>query len=344
MTEKKEYIKLLTDLKSKIRQAQYKAYRAVNTELISLYWDIGESIVAKQEELGWGQKIIQKLSEDLQKEFPKNSGFSERNLKYMRQFYLEYKDSPKMQPLVAQIPWSHNLIILDKTKNDYEKEYYCRMVLKYGWSKRILVHQIETKSFERFLADTKSHNFDTTLPVEVLERVEPVIKDNYMLDFLEISDSIKERALEGKLLENIRRFLLELGTGFSFIGHQYKIVLEENEYFIDLLFYHRYLKCLIAIDLKIGKFIPEYAGKMNFYLNLLDDKVKLPDENPSIGLILCKEKDNIVVEYALRNITKPMGVAKYYLTRELPADLVKQLPAPEVIEAKLKELGKENER
>ncbi len=344
MTEKKEYIKLLTDLKSKIRQAQYKAYRAVNTELISLYWDIGESIVAKHEELGWGQKIIQKLSEDLQKEFPKNSGFSERNLKYMRQFYLEYKDSPKMQPLVAQIPWSHNLIILDKTKNDYEKEYYCRMVLKYGWSKRILVHQIETKSFERFLADTKSHNFDTTLPVEVLERVEPVVKDNYMLDFLEISDSIKERALEGKLLENIRRFLLELGTGFSFIGHQYKIVLEENEYFIDLLFYHRYLKCLIAIDLKIGKFIPEYAGKMNFYLNLLDDKVKLPDENPSIGLILCKEKDNIVVEYALRNITKPMGVAKYYLTRELPADLVKQLPAPEVIEAKLKELGEENER
>ena len=341
MTENKDYIKFLTDLKSKIRQAQYKAYRAVNTELITLYWDIGESIVAKQEELGWGQKIIQKLSEDLQKEFPKNSGFSERNLKYMRQFYLEYKDRPKMQPLVAQIPWSHNIIILDKTKNDYEKEYYCRMVLKYGWSKRILVHQIETKSFERFLADTKSHNFDTTLPVEMQERVEPVVKDNYMLDFLEISESIKERALEGKLLENIRRFLLELGTGFSFIGHQYKIVLEENEYFIDLLFYHRYLKCLIAIDLKIGKFIPEYAGKMNFYLNLLDDKVKLPDENPSIGLILCKEKDNIVVEYALRNITKPMGVAKYYLTRELPADLVNQLPAPEVIETKLKELEEE---
>ena len=341
MTENKDYIKFLTDLKSKIRQAQYKAYRAVNTELITLYWDIGQSIVDKQEKLGWGQKIIQKLSEDLQKEFPKNSGFSERNLKYMRQFYLEYKDSPKMQPLVAQIPWSHNIIILDKTKNDYEKEYYCRMVLKYGWSKRILVHQIETKSFERFLADTKSHNFDKTLPVEMQERVEPVVKDNYMLDFLEISESIKERALEGKLLENIRRFLLELGTGFSFIGHQYKIVLGENEYFIDLLFYHRYLKCLIAIDLKIGKFIPEYAGKMNFYLNLLDDKVKLPDENPSIGLILCKEKDNIVVEYALRNITKPMGVAKYYLTRELPADLVNQLPAPEVIEAKLKELEEE---
>ncbi len=344
MTENKDYIKFLTDLKSKIRQAQYKAYRAVNTELITLYWEIGESIVDKQEKLGWGQKIIQKLSEDLQKEFPKNSGFSERNLKYMRQFYLEYKDNPKMQPLVAQIPWSHNLIILDKTKNDYEKEYYCRMVLKYGWSKRILGHQIETKSFERFLADTKSHNFDKTLPVEMQERVEPVIKDNYMLDFLEISASIKERALESKLLENIRSFLLELGTGFSFIGHQYKVVLGENEYFIDLLFYHRYLKCLIAIDLKIGKFIPEYAGKMNFYLNLLDDKVKLQDENPSIGLILCKEKDNIIVEYALRNITKPMGVAKYYLTRDLPAELVKQLPAPSVIENKLKELEEEEEK
>jgi len=338
MTENKDYIKFLTDLKSKIRQAQYKAYRVINKELITLYWEIGQSIVAKQEELGWGQKIIQKLSEDLQKEFPKNSGFSERNLKYMRQFYLEYKGKPKMQPLVAQIPWSHNLIILDKTKNDYEKEYYCRMVLNYGWSKRILVHQIETKSFERFLSEKKSHNFDDTLPITMIKEVEPVIKDNYMLDFLDISESIKERELERKLLENIRSFLLELGTGFSFIGNQYKIVLGENEYFIDLLFYHRYLKCLIALDLKIGKFIPEYAGKMNFYLNLLDDKVKLPDEHPSIGLILCKEKDNIVVEYALRNITKPMGVAKYYLTRELPADLVKQLPAPEVIEKKLKEL------
>jgi hypothetical protein len=177
----------------------------------------------------------------------------------------------------------------------------------------------------------------------MLERLEPAIKDNYMLDFLGISDRIKERALESKLLENIKCFLLELGTGFSFIGHQYKIVLGENEYFIDLLFYHRYLKCLIAIDLKIGKFIPEFAGKMNFYLNLLDDKVKLPDENPSIGLILCKEKDNLIAEYALRNITKPMSVAKYYLTRELPAELLEQLPAPEVIETKLKEL-EENEK
>ncbi len=250
MTEKKEYIKLLTDLKSKIRQAQYNAYRAVNTELITLYWDIGESIVAKQEELGWGQKIIQKLSEDLQKEFPKNSGFSYANIDRMRKFFLTYKDNPKLAQLVREIPWGQNIVIIEKLNDDYQREYYLRMTVRSAWSRNILVHQI----------------------------------------------------------------------------------------------YHRYLKCLIAIDLKIGKFIPEYAGKMNFYLNLLDDKVKLPDENPSIGLILCKEKDNIVVEYALRNITKPMGVAKYYLTRELPADLVKQLPAPEVIEAKLKELEEENEK
>jgi predicted nuclease of restriction endonuclease-like (RecB) superfamily len=329
----------LNDLKNKIKQARYQAYRTVNKELISLYWDIGKSIVEKQEKLGWGQKIIQQLAEDIQKEFPLNSGFSERNLKYMRKFYLEYKDKPKVQPLVAQIPWSHNLIILDKTKNDYEKEYYGRMILKYSWSKRILAHQIESKSFERFLTDKKSHNFDKTLPVKMLKKVKSTMKDSYLLDFLEISEDIKEKELERKILENIKSFLLELGIGFTFIGNQYKIVLGENEYFIDLLFYHRHLRCLIAIDLKIGKFIPEYAGKMNFYLNLLDDKAKLQDENPSIGLILCKEKDNIVVEYALRNIKKPVGIAKYYLTRKLPAKLLKQLPSPAVIEDKLRELG-----
>jgi len=339
MIEKREYFKFLNDLKNKIKQSQYQAYRTVNKELISLCWNIGKSIVEKQEKLGWGQKIIQQLAEDLQKEFSKNSGFSERNLKYMRKFYLEYEDKPKVQPLVAQIPWSHNLIILDKTKNDYEKEYYCRMILKYSWSKRILAHQIESKSFERFLTDKKSHNFDKTLPVKMLKKVKSTMKDSYLLDFLEISEDIKEKELERKLLENIKSFLLELGIGFTFIGNQYKIVLGENEYFIDLLFYHRHLKCLIAIDLKIGKFIPEYAGKMNFYLNLLDDKAKLQDENPFIGLILCKEKDNIVVEYALRNIKKPVGIAKYYLTRKLPAKLLKQLPSPAVIEDKLRELG-----
>ncbi|NMX21929.1 DUF1016 domain-containing protein [ANME-1 cluster archaeon GoMg4] len=344
MTENKDYIKFVDDLKSKIRQAQYKAYRAVNTELITLYWDIGQSIVAKQEELGWGQKIIQKLSDDLQKEFPKNSGFSYANLDRMRKFYLTYNDNPKLAQLVREIPWGQNIVILEKLSDEYQREYYLRMTVRNAWSRNVLVHQMETKSFERFLAEKKSHNFDTTLPITMIKEVEPVIKDSYMLDFLDISESIKERELERKLLENIKSFLLELGTGFSFIGHQYKIVLKENEYFIDLLFYHRYLKCLIALDLKIGKFIPEYAGKMNFYLNLLDDMVKLPDENPSIGLILCKEKDNIIVEYALRNIEKPMGVAKYYLTRKLPAELLKQLPAPEVIETKLKELEEENEK
>ncbi len=338
MAKDKEYIKFLNDLKNKIRQSQYQAYRAVNKELITLYRDIGKSIADKQERLGWGQKIIPQLSDDLQKEFPQNSGFSERNLKYMRKFYLEYRDKPKVQPLVAQIPWSHNLIILDKIKNDYEKEYYCIMIVKYGWSKRILVHQIETKSFERFLTDKKSHNFDKTLSVDMLEKMEPIIKDNYLLDFLEISGDIKETKFEKKILENIKNFLLELGVGFTFVGSQYKIVLDENEYFIDLLFYHRHLKCLIAVDLKISKFIPEYAGKMNFYLNFLDDKVKLQDENPSIGIILCKEKDNIVVEYALRTIKKPVGVAEYYLTRELPDKLLKELPSPSTIEIKLKEL------
>ncbi|GAI37180.1 unnamed protein product, partial [marine sediment metagenome] len=224
-------------------------------------------------------------------------------------------------------------------KDNYQREYYLRMTIRSSWSRNILIHQIESKSFERFLTDKKSHNFDKTLPVKMLKKVKSTMKDSYLLDFLEISEDIKEKELERKLLENIKSFLLELGIGFTFIGNQYKIVLGENEYFIDLLFYHRHLRCLIAIDLKIGKFIPEYAGKMNFYLNLLDDKAKLQDENPSIGLILCKEKDNIVVEYALRNIKKPVGVAKYYLTRKLPARLLKQLPSPSVIEDKLRELG-----
>lgn len=338
MTELSEYTAFLNELKVKIRQAQYRAYRAVNNELIGLYWDIGKSVVDKQEEQGWGSKIIQQLSHDLQTEFPKNSGFSYANLDRMRKFYRTYKDNPKLAQLVREIPWGQNIVILEKLRDDYPREYYLRMTARNAWSRNVLVHQIETRSFERFLAEAKSHNFEETLPVTMLQDVEPIIKDSYMLDFLDIAASIKERELERKLLEHIKSFLLELGKGFSFIGHQYKLALGENDYFIDLLFYHRYLKCLIALDLKIGKFIPEYAGKMNFYLNLLDDTVKLPDENPSIGLILCKEKDNIVVEYALRNIEKPMGVAKYYLTRRLPAELVKQLPAPSVIEKKLKEL------
>ena len=338
MQKNNEYIKFLNNLKSKIKHAQYKAYRTVNKQLIKLYWDIGKSIVEKQKKLGWGQKVIQRLSEDLQKEFPQNRGFSAQNLWYMRKLYSTYENKPKLQPLVGEIPWSHNLIILDKTKNDYEKEYYCRMVSKNGWSKRILTHQIETKSFERFLTENKTHNFDKTLPIQIRKKVKPIIKDTYLLDFLEISDDLKERELESKLLDNIKNFLLELGIGFTFIGNQYKVILGKKEYFIDLLFYHRHLKCLVAIDLKVAKFIPEYAGKMNFYLNLLDDKVKLPDENPSIGMILCKEKDNIVVEYALRNIRNPVGVAKYYLTKDLPAKLLKQLPDPSMIKNKLKEL------
>jgi predicted nuclease of restriction endonuclease-like (RecB) superfamily len=343
MAKNKEYIKFLNDLKSKIKQAQYQAYRIVNKELINLYWDIGKSIVEKQEKLGWGQKIIQQLAEDLQKEFHHNSGFSYANLDRMRKFYLTYKDNPKLAQLVREIPWGQNIAILEKLKDDYQREYYLRMTIRNSWSRNILINQIESKSFERFLTDKKSHNFDKTLPVKMLDAVEPVIKDTYILDFLEISEDIKEKELERKLLEKIKSFLLELGVGFTFIGNQYKIVVGENEYFIDLLFYHRHLRCLVAIDLKIGKFIPEYAGKMNFYLNLLDDKVKLQDENPSIGLILCKEKDNIVVEYALRNIKKPVGVAKYYLTRKLPAKLLKQLPPPKVIENKLKELEEEKE-
>ncbi len=336
----KDYFKLLGELKSKIRQAYNKTYRTVNKELINLYWSIGKSIVDKKEKLGWGQKIILQLSEGLQKEFPQNSGFSYANLDRMRKFYITYNKNLKLAQLVREIPWGHNIAIVEKLKDDYEREYYIRMDIRNYWSRNVLIHQMETKSFERFLLDNKSHNFNKTLPVKISNGIKSIIKDTYILDFLEISEDVKEKELEKSILEDIKAFLLELGNGFTFIGNQYKIVLEENEYFIDLLFYHRNLKCLIAIDLKTGKFIPEYAGKMNFYLNLLDDKVKLKNENPSIGIILCKEKDNIVVEYALRNIKKPVGVSKYYLTKKLPTNLSKQLPSVSIIAKKLKSLKK----
>jgi len=233
MIEKKEYFRFLDDLKNKIKQARYQAYGKVNKELISLYWDLGKSIVEKQEKLGWGQKIIQQLAEDLQKEFPQNSGFSYANLDRMRKFHLTYKDNPKLAQLVREIPWGQNITILEKLKDNYRREYYLRMTIRSSWSRNILIHQIESKSFERFLTDNKSHNFDKTLPVKMLKKVKSTMKDSYLLDFLEISEDIKEKELERKLLENIKSFLLELGIGFTFIGNQYKIVLGENEYFID---------------------------------------------------------------------------------------------------------------
>lgn len=263
-------------------------------------------------------------------------GFSESNLWRMKSFYLHYHDKEKLALLVREIGWSHNLIVLEKCHDDLEREFYIKMTKKYGWTKNVLIHQVEGQSYQRFLLN--QNNFDKTLEEKYKHQAKLAVKDSYSFDFLEMAEDYKERDLELGLVNNIRSFLMEMGGDYSFIGHQHRIELEGDEFFIDLLLYHRRLKCLLAIELKTTAFKPEYAGKMQFYLSVLDDKMKLEDENPSIGIIICKSKNKTVVEYALKTATKPMGVADYSLSKTVPRDLKGLLPSPEEIARSLKEL------
>lgn len=323
------YKSFLEEIKEKIYQSQYKALKAVNTELITLYWELGKSIIEKQKQYGWGKSVVESLAKDLQKEFPGSKGYSSRNLWYMRNFFSHYYENIKLQPMVAEIGWSHNIIILEKCKDDLEREFYIKMVKKYGWTKNVLIHQVEGKSYERFLLNQT--NFDKSLEEKYKHQAKLGVKDSYSFDFLEMAEDYKERDLELSLVKNIRRFLMEMGGDYSFIGNQYRLELDGSEFFIDLLLYHRRLKSLIAIELKTTEFKPEYAGKMQFYLSVLDDKVKIEGENPSIGIIICKSKNRTVVEYALNTATKPMGIADYSLSEKLPEELKKLLPSPEDI-------------
>lgn len=321
----KEYIKFLNEIKSRIVSARIQAIRSVSKELIKLYWDIGKGIVERQQKYKWGDNIVEALARDLKEEFPQTHGFSERNLWNMRRFYEEYKNKPFLQQAVAEIPWGHNLLIMEKVTGDRERRYYIKCSRDFGWSRNVLLNQIKAGAYELSLRQ-KTHNFPKVLPKYLAEQADEAIKSVYNLDFLGITKEVLERELEKRLLEKIKFFMLELGKGFSFIGNQYRLTLGNNEYFVDLLFFNRHLKCLVVIELKTGKFEPEYAGKMDFYLHLLDEQVKLKDENPPIGIILCADKDNIVVEYALRSVKKPVGVAEYYLTKKLPKYLIGKLP------------------
>lgn len=326
---KSEYNTFFIEIKERIRKAQYDALRKVNKELIKLYWDIGRKIIENQKLHGWGKSIVENLSDDLQKEFPSVSGLSARNLWYMRNFYSEYQDNAILQPLVAEIGWAHNVVIMEKCKGNNEREFYVNMTKRYGWTKNILVHQIENDSYKKFLSNQT--NFDKALPEAVKSQAKLAVKDEYTFDFLELGEEHSERQLEISLINNIRKFLIEMGGDFAFIGNQFKITVGNQEYFIDLLLYHRKLRCLFAIELKVGEFKPEYAGKMQFYLAVLNDKIKLAEENPSIGLILCKDKDKLIVEYALRDTSQPIGVATYKLTNKVPKELKKYLPSPNEI-------------
>ena len=332
-TENDPYKTFLKDIKEKIHQAQYEAMKLVNKTLLTLYWEIGKSIVEKQKEHGWGKSIVETLSKDLQIEFAGVKGYSAQNLWYMRQLYLKYKDNAKLQPLVGEISWSHNIVIISKCKDDFEREFYIQMTKKYGWSKNILIHQLESKSYEKFLLNQT--NFDKTVPEKYKHQANLAVKDEYNFDFLEMTEGHNERELELALLKNIRKFLLEMGGDFSFIGNQYRIQVGDEDFYIDLLLYHRKLKSLVVIELKAGKFKPEYAGKMNFYLTVLDDTVKQENENPSIGIIICKSKSKTIVEYALKKISYPIGIASYSLTETLPKEFRGLLPSPQEIQEKL---------
>ena len=322
----------IAEIKDKVRQAQYDALKAVNVHLINLYWELGKSISEKQA-LGWGKAIVPTLSKELQNEFPNMGGFSTTNLWYMVQFYNEYQSQENLQPLVGEISWSKHIVILSKCKDSQQRQFYILATKKFGWTKDVLIHQVENKTYEKYLLNQT--NFDVALPEKTKQQAYLAVKDHYTFDFLELANEHSEYELEQALIKNIRQFLLEMGHNFTFVGSQYKLCVEGNEYKIDLLLYHRSLQCLVAIDLKIGEFAPEHKGKMEFYLTVINDTVKLPHENPAIGIIICKSKKRMVVEYSLKTAAMPIGVATYHTASTLPEAYKSLLPSAETISQKL---------
>ena len=334
------YITILEELKSKIRQAQYRAVFSANKEMIFLYWDIGDMILGEQKKLGWGAKVIDRLSKDLINSFPHMRGLSSRNLKYMRQFAQLYPDYKIVQEALAQLTWYNIITLMDKVKNEKERLWYVEQTIKNGWSRNILVHQIESGLYDRQKNIIKVTNFQNTLPAPQSELAQQTMKDPYIFDFLNISQNAREIELQNELVRHITKFLLELGAGFSFVGSQHHIEVSKKDFYIDLLFYHLKLRCYVVIELKTGDFKPEYAGQLNFYLSAVDSQIRSKEDNPTIGIILCKNKDRIIAEYALRNITKPMEVSEYKLSRMIPKTLHKSLPSVKEIE---EELGKQKQ-
>ena len=342
------YGSFIKDIKALIYRRQYEAMKKVNTELIQLYWEIGEEIERQQREQGWGKSVITILSKELQKEFPGVKGFSTTNLWRMRSFYLEYSQKSNLPPsvgeiqksvlppLVAEIGWSHNCVIIEKCKDSLQRDFYIKMTKRFGWTKDVLINNIENRAFEKYL--TNQTNFDETVPEKYRLQAKLAVKDDYNFDFIEMGMEHSEAELEAGIIKNIRAFLMEMGGDFSFIGNQYHLDVTDD-YYIDLLLYHRRLRCLIAIDLKIGEFKPEYAGKMQFYLTALDETMKLPDENPSIGIIICKSKNRTRVEYTLKTTNKPIGVATYSFYEILPEEMRYLLPSPDEIAAIIRGIG-----
>jgi predicted nuclease of restriction endonuclease-like (RecB) superfamily len=324
-----DYAELLAEVKQRVREAQYQALRAVNKELIALYWDIGRVVADRQKIGSWGKAVVERLAADLRLEFPGVRGFSVQNVWYMRQFYLAYSGNEKLQPLVGEISWAKNLVIMSQCKDPLEREFYLNMTRKFGWTKAVLIHQVGNQAYQKTLLGQT--NFDRALTPALRAQAKLAVQDEYTFDFLELGHEHSERELERALVGRIEHFLQAMGGWFAFVGSQFRLEVDGREFFVDLLLFHRRLRCLVAIDLKIGEFEPEFVGKMQFYLAALDSEVRLADENPSIGIILCKEKKRMIVEYALHDARKPIGVATYRTVKKLPRELKGLLPSPQEI-------------
>ena len=336
-----DYHHFFEELKERICNAQVRAALAINRELILLYWQIGADILNRQQQQKWGAKVIDNLAADLRKAFPEMKGFSSRNLKYMRSFAETYPDFEFVQEVLAQITWYHNITLIEKVKSPDERLWYARQTIEQGWSRNVLVHQIESGLYKRQgKADT---NFSRTLPKPQSELAQQLFKDPYNFDFINLGKEAQERDLERALIERIRDFLLELGVGFAFVGSQYHLEVEGEDFYLDLLFYHLRLRCFVVIDLKVEEFKPEFSGKMSFYVSAVDELLKHRDDMPTIGIILCKYKKQKIVEYSLRDMNKPIEVSSYQLREGLPERLQESLPTIEQLEAELEAVNVEVE-
>ena len=327
------YVNFISNLKQRVASSQRKAAMSVNRELILLYHHIGSEIIKNQQLYGWGAKIIEQMSLDLRNEFPEMKGVGARNLKYMRKFAEEYPDSEFVQQVVAQLPWGHNVFLIDLVKDKQTRMFYIKKAIENGWSRSIMVRQIETSLHNR--QGQAITNFKDKLPSLQSDLAQYALKDPYIFDFLSIGDEAHEREVEKSLVLHMQKFLLELGEGFAFVGRQYHLEVGDQDFYIDLLFYHLRLRCFVVIELKDKDFKPEYAGKMNFYLSAIDDLVKHSSDNPSIGLILCKTKNNVLAEYTLRDMSKPIGLSEYRLKDALPDDIKTSLPSIAELELEL---------
>lgn len=330
-----KYKEIFENIRQEILKSQYKAMQAVNTEMIYMYWNIGKIIL---DNIEWGNKFIDNLSIDLKREFPDIQGFSSRNLRNMRNFYKEYPNIEILQTLSAKLPWSHNILLISKVKDMEIRKWYMKETIKNGWSHDVLADQIKYKLYERQAIAEKITNFENTLPDVQSDLAMQTMKDPYIFDFIVLKGQVKEKQIEDAMIEKIKNVLIELGNGFAFVGNQYKITVSDTDYYIDLLFYHLELRCYVVVELKARKFKPTDAGQLNFYLSAIDDMLRKDGDNPTIGILLCKEKDKLTAEYALKDINKPVGVSEYKLLQDIPEYLQAQLPKAEEIELHIKDI------